>query len=236
MIGQSDSVYGARRACDDIATRCGIGKAPAQAVAAARHDRLDCVRLGDQLVPHHRRNVPFRQLFHRAGGAERDGRHHVVGADAGDYRPADRRGGAVARRAARSVGKAQAVDRRADIGHGRGRRVDVVHRTADPVTPSRRCCCWRLGTFSLQLALVLYNAMLPALAPPEKTGRWSGWGWCAGYAGGLACLAVALFVFVLPEGRWLGLDPGRAEHIRATLPMTAAWLLLFSLPLLWLTP
>ncbi len=30
--------------------------------------------------------------------------------------------------------------------------------------------------------------------------------------------------------------PDRAEHIRATLPMTAAWLLLFSLPLLWLTP
>jgi MFS transporter, UMF1 family len=93
-----------------------------------------------------------------------------------------------------------------------------------------------VGTFSLQLALVLYNAMLPALAPPEKTGRWSGWGWCAGYAGGLACLAVALFVFVLPEGGWLGLDPDRAEHIRATLPMTAVWLLLFTLPLLWLTP
>lgn len=92
------------------------------------------------------------------------------------------------------------------------------------------------GIFGLQLALVLYNAMLPALAPPEQVGRWSGWGWCAGYAGGLACLAVALLVFVLPEGRWLGLDPDRAEHIRATLPMTAAWLLVFSLPLLWLTP
>jgi len=93
-----------------------------------------------------------------------------------------------------------------------------------------------LGTVSSEYAMIFYNAMLPSLAPRNEIGRWSGWAWGAGYAGGLACLCIALFAFVRPEGQWLGLDPNNAEHIRSTFPMTAAWLLLFSLPLLLFTP
>jgi len=93
-----------------------------------------------------------------------------------------------------------------------------------------------LGTIGSEFGMILYNAMLPSLVKREQTGRWSGWGWGAGYLGGLACLGLALFVFVRPEGAWLGLDAAQDEHVRATFPMAAAWLFLFSLPLLLVTP
>ena len=34
-----------------------------------------------------------------------------------------------------------------------------------------------LANFAFEMGMVFYNAMLPDLAPPEKLGRWSGWGW-----------------------------------------------------------
>lgn len=93
-----------------------------------------------------------------------------------------------------------------------------------------------VGTVGAQWAFVFYNAMLPDLAPSGRVGRWSGWGWALGYVGGLACLVLALFAFVRPEGAWLGLDSQRAEHIRATFIMVSVWYLLFTLPLLIFTP
>ena len=93
-----------------------------------------------------------------------------------------------------------------------------------------------IGVIGSELALVLYNAMLPTLVRPDRIGRWSGWGWGAGYLGGLACLALALFVFVRPEGAWLGLDAVRWQHVRATFPMTGIWFFVFSLPLFFWTP
>jgi UMF1 family MFS transporter len=88
-----------------------------------------------------------------------------------------------------------------------------------------------LGTVAFELAGVLYNALLPALAPRARIGRWSGWGWGAGYAGGLVCLLVALFGFVRADA-WLPLPREHAEHVRATFLLTAVWFLVFALPLL----
>jgi UMF1 family MFS transporter len=62
-------------------------------------------------------------------------------------------------------------------------------------------------------------------------GRWSGWAWGLGYAGGLACLVLALFVFVDVKNPPFGLDKTMAEHVRATFLMVAVWYALFSLPL-----
>ncbi len=92
-----------------------------------------------------------------------------------------------------------------------------------------------VGIVSFELACVFYNAMLPELAG-SKIGRWSGWAWGLGYAGGLACLVVCLFALVRPQGAWLGLDPGAAEHVRATFVLVALWFALFSLPLFLVTP
>jgi UMF1 family MFS transporter len=92
-----------------------------------------------------------------------------------------------------------------------------------------------VGTLALEAANIFYNAMLPRLASPDHIGRWSGWGWALGYAGGLACVLIVLFLFVSDQAPF-GLDRAHAEHIRITGPFVAAWLFVFALPLfLWTT-
>ncbi|RNC79337.1 MAG: MFS transporter [Balneola sp.] len=93
-----------------------------------------------------------------------------------------------------------------------------------------------ISTIAAELVYIFYNAMLPDLVHPSKIGRWSGWGWGMGYAGGLACLLVALYVFIETDGLWLGLNVEEAEPVRATFILTAAWYALFSLPLFLRTP
>ncbi|SMO51549.1 MFS transporter [Fodinibius sediminis] len=93
-----------------------------------------------------------------------------------------------------------------------------------------------LGTIGSEFAIIFYNAMLPDLASDERMGRWSGWSWGLGYAGGLACLVIALLVFVDVETPPFGLDKEAAEHIRATFVLVAAWYTLFSVPLFGVTP
>lgn len=86
-----------------------------------------------------------------------------------------------------------------------------------------------------EFAFVFYNAMLPSLAPPDRIGRWSGWAWGLGYAGGLGCLVIALLGFVM-EAPWFPLPRADASHVRATFVLTAVWYLVFSLPLFLFTP
>ena len=96
--------------------------------------------------------------------------------------------------------------------------------------------CVGLATVFFEVGTVFYNAMLPGLVAPERMGRLSGLAWGLGYAGGLACLVLALLLFVRPDPSPLGLDRGQAEHVRATAPLVAAWLLVFAAPVLVLLP
>ena len=91
-----------------------------------------------------------------------------------------------------------------------------------------------IGLFALDCGQIFYNAMLPRIVAPEQLGRWSGWGWAMGYAGGLVCLAISLLVFVQPHRDWIDFDRQSAEHIRMTFVFAAVWYALFSLPR-WLT-
>ena len=69
--------------------------------------------------------------------------------------------------------------------------------------------------------------MLPDLVPPSYMGRWSGWSWAMGFAGGIVCLLGALYLFIESGGAWLGLNTETLEHIRATFVFTAVWYLVF---------
>ncbi len=89
-----------------------------------------------------------------------------------------------------------------------------------------------IANVAFELGQVFYNAFLPEIAPPEKIGRVSGWGWALGYAGGLLCLIISLFVFIQPEVAPFGLDKATGEHVRVTNVLVAVWFLLFSLPAL----
>lgn len=96
--------------------------------------------------------------------------------------------------------------------------------------------CVGIATVGFELGTVFYNSMLPQVAPPERVGRLSGLAWGLGYAGGLACLVVALLLLVQPDPSPFGLERGAAEHVRATALLVAAWMLAFGWPVLVLLP
>jgi MFS transporter, UMF1 family len=106
----------------------------------------------------------------------------------------------------------------------------------DPAWTVWALVCVGLGTLFFELATVFYNSMLPGLVAPERIGRLSGLAWGLGYAGGLACLVVALVALVRPDPSPFGLDRGEAEHLRAVALLTAGWMAVFGWPVLFALP
>lgn len=93
-----------------------------------------------------------------------------------------------------------------------------------------------IGTIGVEFAGIFYNAMLPQLAPSDRLGRWSGWGWGLGYAGGLVCLVLAMAGFVNSSNAWFAIERGEFQHVRATFVLVGVWFVAFSLPLFLFTP
>jgi UMF1 family MFS transporter len=93
-----------------------------------------------------------------------------------------------------------------------------------------------IADVSFEAGYVFYNAFLPTIASSAKIGRVSGYGWGLGYAGGLACMGIALVGFVQPEVPWFGLSTEAGFNIRATNLLVAVWFLTFSLPLFLFVP
>lgn len=96
--------------------------------------------------------------------------------------------------------------------------------------------CVGLATIAFEIGTVFYNAMLPEVTTPDHLGRVSGLAWGLGYAGGLACLAVALVLLIQPNPALFGLDRAESEHVRATALLVGAWTLLFAWPVLMFVP
>lgn len=91
-----------------------------------------------------------------------------------------------------------------------------------------------VANIAFEMGGVFYNAFLPDVAPPDRIGRVSGYGWALGYVGGLSALGLALVGFVDAETPWFGFSKEGYQHIRATNLLVAGWFAVFSLPLfLW---
>lgn len=93
-----------------------------------------------------------------------------------------------------------------------------------------------VANIAYEVSGVFYNSFLPDIAPQDKIGRVSGYGWALGYFGGTVGLILALLAFVgLGDAQgWLGLDTTDGFNIRAVNLMVAAWFLIFSIPMfLW---
>lgn len=88
-----------------------------------------------------------------------------------------------------------------------------------------------IATLGAELSLIFYNAMLPDLTNTDNIGRWSGWGWGLGYAGGLVCLIICYFLFVEKGTALFGLDDSSLQNVRITFVFTGVWYALFSIPL-----
>ena len=85
-----------------------------------------------------------------------------------------------------------------------------------------------------ELATVPYNAMLRELSTPETSGRISGLGLALGYGGSVALLLLAYVGFIAGgedgTGGLLGIPTADGQNIRAVMLLTAAWFLMFALP------
>ncbi len=107
---------------------------------------------------------------------------------------------------------------------------------ADPSFIAWAMLWYAVGNLGIEFGVVFANAMLPDLVPRDRIGRWSGWAWGLGYAGGIASMVVALLAFVQAERPLFGLDKATFEHIRAVAPLAALWLIVFATPLFLFTP
>ena len=87
-----------------------------------------------------------------------------------------------------------------------------------------------VANVAFELSSVFYNSFLPDIAPADKIGRISGWGWALGYAGGLIALVLALVLLIQPETPAFGLDASTQENVRATALLVAVWFTVFSVP------
>jgi UMF1 family MFS transporter len=74
-----------------------------------------------------------------------------------------------------------------------------------------------LANVGMEGGQVFYNSFLPQIAPPDRRGRVSGWGFGVGYAGSIASLLIALPL-------------AQAGRFEAIWLMVAAFFALFSLP------
>ncbi len=87
-----------------------------------------------------------------------------------------------------------------------------------------------LANVGFEMGGVFCNAYLPDIAPPEKIGRISGYGWSFGYVGGLLALAISYMLFIRPDNVMFGFSREAGENIRAINLLVAGWFAIFSLP------
>ena len=91
-----------------------------------------------------------------------------------------------------------------------------------------------ISNVAYELCGVFYNSYLPDIAPADRIGRISGYGWALGYLGGLIAMAIALFVFIQPEVAPFGLDKSTGEEVRATTVLVGVWFAVLAVPMfLW---
>lgn len=93
-----------------------------------------------------------------------------------------------------------------------------------------------IGTVFYEIATVNYNAMLVQVSTPKTVGRVSGFGWGAGYLGGIVLLLIVYFGMVTGSGGLLHVPTEDGLNIRIIALIAAAWTLIFSLPVLFVVP
>lgn len=92
------------------------------------------------------------------------------------------------------------------------------------------------GGFVQEIAFINYYAMLRQVSTPNNVGRISGFAWGLGYLGGIILLLISLVGFIQTDTPWFGIGTENAENIRAVFLFSAAWLIVFSIPLFLFVP
>lgn len=93
-----------------------------------------------------------------------------------------------------------------------------------------------VGNITFELASVNYNAMLAQVSTARDVGRVSGFGWGAGYLGGIVLLLLLFVGFIDPEVGWFGVTSEDGWDIRAAVAFSAIWFAVFAVPVLVAVP
>lgn len=96
-----------------------------------------------------------------------------------------------------------------------------------------------IGSVTIQFAEVNYFAQLSQVSNEDNVGRVSGFGWSAGYFGGIVLLLVCYFGFVAGDGEtrgMLNLSTEGGWNIRVVALVAAVWFGLSALPVLFRVP
>jgi len=92
-----------------------------------------------------------------------------------------------------------------------------------------------IANIGFEMGGIYLNAYLPEIAPKEKIGRISGYGWSLGYIGGLLALGISFIIFIQPENAYIPfsnylLNKDTGQNIRIINIFIALWFLIFSIP------
>ena len=92
------------------------------------------------------------------------------------------------------------------------------------------------GTMAFEMGYAFYNAFLPEVSTPATVGRISGWGWAAGYIGGLVCTLACQPLISRPLKTASGaLDRGGIAGYQESFLIVAVFYLVFAIPaFVWL--
>ena len=95
-----------------------------------------------------------------------------------------------------------------------------------------------IANIGFELGIVLVNSYLPHITAPDRQGTVSSFGWGLGYIGGIVAMVITLLGFIgLGDIKpWFDLPREQAEHVRAVLPISGLWMVIFTLPLLVFLP
>ncbi len=93
-----------------------------------------------------------------------------------------------------------------------------------------------VGTLFYELAYVNYNSILLQISNPTNIGRVSGFGWAAGYFGGIVLLLILLVGFIFPDVGWFGVTSENGLNIRVAMVVAAAWFAVSAIPVLVAVP
>ena len=92
------------------------------------------------------------------------------------------------------------------------------------------------GNIFFELAAVNYNATLSQVSTRANVGRVSGFGWGAGYLGGIVLLLILFFGFINPDVGLFGVTGADGLNVRVSMLVAAAWFGAFALPVLIAVP
>jgi UMF1 family MFS transporter len=92
-----------------------------------------------------------------------------------------------------------------------------------------------LGSVVQESAFINYYAMLKSVTTEKNIGRVSGYAWALGYMGGIILLCISLFGFILPD-EVFGAASENGMAVRIVFLFSAAWTLIFSIPMLIRVP